>query len=382
MALGTATGYSGIMGAAKETAFRTPVNINTRIPITAEGLSDAIKLIEQETLMGYPGRDTLDAGPISVTGSVDTEVRFATANSGRTIFFGNDLLVALAMGACAWHAGSSTNILKLSDDLDKSATLALHKKIAIWEFVSCFFKGFKFSGKAGEIWKTSFDTVAYKLMRGDPSSGSQQNKQAQFNALSVTAGKRGLFGDSTFILAPVNTAWGGGESNFRIGLNEFSLNYESGLTDPEFSTPDAAGGHTDANLTIQPVRGGFRKCELEFSLPRYQDLSGGALQWGSQLLAWKDTQAPLQLLGTIQPSGDSTRIIKAMCPYLVITAVDAAISGPAPASMKVKATLLRGAGRNTVVTDAAGSSIAEEFQLEFKNSNNAASEYGRNAAIF
>ncbi|MBK6767422.1 MAG: hypothetical protein IPG71_14365 [bacterium] len=118
-------------------------------------------------------------------------------------------------------------------------------------------------------------------------------------------------------------------------------------------------------------------------MPRYQDLSGGAYLWGSQLLAWKDAQTfPLQLVGIIQPSGDSTRIVKAMCPYLLITSIDAAIGGPAPASMKVKASLLRGAGRNTVVTDAAGSSIAEEFQLEFKNSNNTSAEYGRNAAIF
>lgn len=379
MAVGTATGYSGIMGAVKEATFRTPVNINTRIPVISESISDAIKMIEQETLMGYPGRDILDAGPISVTGSVDTEIRYATANSGRTIFFGNDLLVALSMGACTWHAGSSTNILKLNDDQDKFGTIAIHKKIAIWEFVSCFFKGFKFSGKAGEIWKTSFDTVAYKVTRGDPSSGGQQNKQAQFDALSITAGKRALFGDSIFQLAPVNTAM---DTTHRVGLGEFSLNYESGLTDPEFSTPDAAGGHTDPSLTIQPVRGGFRKCELEFTLPRYQDLTGGAYQWGSQLLAWKDAQTPLQLVGTIQPSGDSTRIVKAMCPYLLITSVDAAIGGPAPASMKVKASLLRGAGRNTVVTDAAGSSIAEEFQMEFKNSNNTSAEYGRNAAIF
>jgi len=382
MSTGVSTGYSGIMGAAKETTFRTPESIDTRIPIIDETLIDEVKRIEDESLTGKPGRNILDAGPKSVAGSITTGVRYPTANSGRTIFFGNDLPIALAMGSCSWHAGSSTNILKLSDDIEKFATIPIHKKIMIWEFISCFFKGFKLSAKTGEIWKTTFDVVAYDLTRGDPSSGSQQNKQAQFDALDIEHANRALHGDSTFILAPVNTAWGGSEGDYRIGFNDFTIDYKSGLTDPEFSTPDSSSGHTDANLTIQPVRGDFRGNEVTFAMPRYQNLAGGAYQWGSQLYAWRDAETPLQMLCTIQPSGDSTRIVKVMLPYMIITDLDSPTKGPQPNTITGKAKLMRGAGRNTVLVDANSDSIAEEFQMEFKNSNDSASEYGRNAAIY
>lgn len=382
MAEGTSTGYSGIMGAAKETTFRTPVSINTRIPVIDENLIDEINRIEDDSLTGKPGRQFLDAGPISVKGSINTQVRYPTANGGRTIFFGNDLLIALAMGSCSWHAGSSTNILKLSDDIDKFATIPIHKKIMIWEFISCFFKGFKLSVKSGEIWKTSLDVVAYNLNRGDPTTGTQQNKQTQFDALNIEDARRVLFGDSTWILAPVNIAWGGTESAYRIGFNDFSLNYDSGLTDSEFTSPDASSGHTNANLTIQPVRGAKRNNEIEFTMLRYHNLTGGAYQWATQLFAWRNAETPLQMLCTIHPSEDSTRIVKVMIPYMIITELDAPAKDSSPIQVKGKAKLLRGGGRNIVLLDAAGSSIAEEFQLEFKNSNNTSAEYGRNAAIF
>jgi hypothetical protein len=382
----TGLGYPSIMGAARQGTggkWGYPVAVTDRIPwLGNDSLQELINKIEDETLIGKAGRTQLDFGTRPVSGSFNTEMRY-TQKSG-AFFCGTDLLLALAMGAAPTYA-SSFNILKLSEEITEPCTLAVQKTVSIWEFDSCFFKGFKLSGKASDHLRCSFDVNAYRLRCGTVAGTPVGfvNGTAQMAALAASGGKRVLFGD---IKARIRDIAGGvlGDT-YRLGVGEFTLDYNSNLSEPEFSSPDsdlavgAAAYHGDANYptyyTIPFVRAGKRVVGLELKLLRYS--TGGIRNWATQLETWKNAGTPLAMDMVFSIDSDA-RNFALLMPALLITDLQSPVSGASPIATTIKCELARGASYgNTTMLDANSATIPEEFCLQIKNSAD-----GRTAAIW
>lgn len=360
--MATGIGYPAVMGAGKETTYRTGVAMTDRIPYLSESLSEQIAMIEDDVLIGTAGRNALDKGPISLTGKINTELRY-TQKSGSS-FCGVDLLLALSMAGTHTYA-STVNTLKLGESPAVFATVALAKQVAYWEYLSCYFEGFDLSGKVGEHLKVDFDTVAYNLLRTGTTNGA-----TQFSNLAASGGKRVLFGDMTFRLGDTADALASGDN---IGLKDFKLTLKNNLTGPQFSSPDNSATHTNGLLTIQPHRNGFREVMLEFTLPRYE--SSG---WGTQLETWKAAGTALQFKG-LSSIDSAAKRFELNCPHVIIEDIQSPVSGPEVIETKVKCRVLRGvAVPNTVMLLIDGSTtVTEEFVIEMKNSTD-----GRTAVVY
>lgn len=360
--MATGLGYPAVMGAAKETTFRTAVAMTDRIPYLSETLSEQIAMIEDESLIGTAGRNALDKGPTSLTGKIMTELRY-TQKSG-SYFCGSDLLLALAMGGTHTYA-STVNTLKLGDALSAFATIALNKQVAYWEFISTYLNGFDLHSKTGDFVHVDFDAIAYNLLRSGTTNGA-----TQFSNLAVSGGKRVLFGDLTFRLGDTTDALASGDN---IGLKDFKLSLKNNLTPPQFSTPDNATSHTDGYLTIQPQRNGFREVMLEFTLPRYE--SSG---WGTTLETWKAAKTALQFYGFTSIDSAAKRFWL-HCPHLIIEDIQSPVSGPEVIETKVKARLLRGAAipNSVMLLNDGSTTVTDEFVIELKNSTD-----GRTAVVY
>lgn len=374
------SGYADNLGSAIEAAspgWGSPATINNRIPYKSETLSDVIAMIEDRSLRGIAGHDALDLGEKSVTGEVVTDIRY-TLKSG-SYFCGSDLWLSAAMGgAPAYNSGVNTMFLAASPS--RPVTIAINKQVSIWEFISCMFGGFKISGKVGAELEVAFKVIAYNLLR----TGTT-NSASNFTALAANGGKRVLFADITtdsartgsFRIGDIANALADGD---RIGISDFSLDYNAGLTDSEFCTPDnnitvGAGVHSDARLTLQPERNKRREVTLDFTIPRYRT---------DQFFAWMNAGTELQC--DITTSIDSAaRTFKILMPYLKIVDVKADTKDEGMIPVPVKAKLLYQGGtssatlHNDYMTNSVPTTnkIPEEFQIEIKNSAD-----GRTAAIW
>jgi hypothetical protein len=371
-------GYPFICGAGIEAAspgWGTAVNMTDRIPVTKETLTAAIKQIEDDTLRGISGKDALSNGEISVSGNIECDMRY-TLKSG-AYFCGSDLLLSAAMGG-APAINSNISTLFLTESPTRPVTIAMDKKVGIWEFESVMFKGFKLSWKVGTPLMLSLDAIAHRVLL----TGTE-NEAAQFTALAANGGKRILFGDTTFRLGDLANALAAGDA---IGISEATLTYEGNMSDPEFSSPDygttvGAGTHGDnatthsPNLTLPVVRNGKRDVTLELTCPRYMS---------NQLFTWRDAGTELQF--DAKTSIDSVaRTSSVLVPRLMLVDVQAPTDGPQLTQIKVKAKVLynggstSGSGANIYMINSVPTTnkIPEEFQVEILNSTD-----GRTAAVW
>ncbi len=377
--MGLGAGYPLICGSVIEAAspgWGTAATITNRIPVNKETLTEAIKMIEDMSLRGLAGQDALDLGEIGVTGEIETDLRY-TLKSGN-FFCGSDLWLAAAMGGSPLINASYVSTLLHTESPTRPVTIVFDKKVSYWEFVSCMFKGFKISGKVGEELKVSFPVVCHRLLRTGTTNGA-----TQFTNLAANGGKRVLFPDLTFRIGDAANALAAGDA---LGINEFTLDFNSNLSDPEYSTPDyattvGAGTHGDnatthaQRLTLQPARNGKRTVMLDFTLPRYQS---------DALSAWCEAGTELQV--DIKSSIDSAaRTFSILCPRVKLEKVDAPVDSPAMFPVKVKARLLYNGGtssatlHNDYMTNSVTTTnkIPDEFQIELLNSTD-----GRTAVIW
>lgn len=369
-------GYPFICGSDIESVHGTAVTVKNRVPVRKESLTDAIKLLADDTLRGLAGHDTLDLAEISVAGDVETDVRYTLRNG--SFFCGSDLWLSLAMGGAPAFNNSISTLL-LSESPSRPATIAFDKQVSYWEFVSCMFKGFKLLFKVGEPLTASFPLVAHRLLRTGTTNGA-----AQFNALAANGGKRVLGSDVTFRLGAISG--GALAAAHAIGLSDATLDYNAGMSDPEFSSPDAGvavGGGTHGDntttrsqrLTLPVVRNDRRSVLLEFNAPRYLS---------NQLFTWRDAATELQF-DAATSIDSAARTFRLLVPRLILESVDANVDGPGIIPVKCKARCLfnggtsSGGGVNSVMTNSVPTTnkIPEEFQLELKNSAD-----GRTAAIW
>lgn len=374
MAIGA--GYPFICGAGVESVWGTAVVMTDRIPVLKESLTDAIKMIEDASLRGFAGHDALDLGTIDVKGSLSTDLRY-TQKSG-TFFCGSDMLLSIAMGG-APVINSNVMTLFLAESPAKYITLAMDKKVSYWEFESCALNGFKIDMKVDEPVMLDFPVIAHRVLRAGTTNGA-----TQFTNLAASGGKRVLFGDIRFRMDSIaNGALTDADS---IGIGECSLNYESALSESQYSSPDASvtvggGVHGDnatthsSLLTLPVVRNGRRKVTLEFTAPRYTT---------DTFITWRDAGTEVQL--DAKSSIDSAaRTFSLLIPRIKIESVEVNVDSAEIMPIKIKATCLynggtsSGGGVNAVMTNSVPSTnkIPEEFQIELKNTTD-----GRTAVIW
>ena len=361
--MATGLGYPAVMGAGKETTFRTAVNMTDRISYLSESLSEQIGWVRDDVISGSAGRSGMDIETFSVSGQIQTETRYSQKSG--TYFSGNDLLLAVAMGGL--HSEKSANVISylLGEGTAPHCTIAVQKTVAIWEAISTHLSGFTLSMKPGDFLHADFDAIAYKILK----TGTE-NEAAQFTALAASGGKRVLFGDFTFRINTIAAALDSGDN---IGLSDFKLTFKNNLSEPTFSTPDVDATHTEARYTIEPVYNGFRECSVEFKLPRY--LTGGVTNWATQLETWKAAATPLQLSGEASIDAGA-KTFKLLMPHLIIEDIQTPVAGPQALETTVKAKLFRGASAaNTymLLSDAA-TAIVDEFVIEMKNTTDGRTE--------
>lgn len=372
-------GYPSVCGAGIEAAspgYGTAVAMTDRIPVESESLSQAIKMIEDQTLRGLAGHDVLDLGDISIEGSIKTDLRY-TLKSG-SYFCGVDLLLSAAMGAAPVINSSITTLLHAANPT-RPVTIAFDKQVAYWEFISSMLKGFTLDMKAGEAVKCEFPLIAHRLIRTGTTNGS-----AQFAALAANGGKRVLFSDLTFRLGDLSDALAAGDA---IGLSECKFEFDGNMTPPTFCSPDyattvGAGTHGDnttthsPRLTLKPVRNGKKKVKLSFTAPRYI---------ADTLNTWLEAKTALQF--DAKSSIDTAaRTFSLLCPLVYLTKVDIPIEGEQATQVKVEAVCMMNGGTTTAASGTndymttsipTTNNIPDEFAIEMKNSAD-----GRTAAIW
>jgi len=360
--MATGIGYLTICGAAKEGTYRTSVAANNRLPLLGgESITDTVEHLASEALEGKSGLRAYDLGMKTIAGSIPLDLVYDQKVTGTSDkFVGIGLPLAIAMGTCAWGSVGSVNVLSLIESPTVPMTLAfLQRTDSVREASSCFAKSFKISGKAGEPAKLELDFIAYNLLRG----AALTNTAAVLNALPTVTAPRCLFSDMTFkiatdfadVLAAAD----------QIAISDFTLSYNAGMSDSQFATIENTG-HTAANLTLQPVRAGFRTLDLEFTLPRHTvDTYAAAFVAGT----------PYQAQITFT-SGSNT--IKIYLPYLIIEAPTAPTASAGIIEEKIKMRALRGddynAGAGNVVMLLADgeTAVTEEIVIELKNERTAA----------
>lgn len=338
-------GTKTIMGAVKETTFRTRVAVIEKLPIYSEGIEFDFTDVMHEYLYGGAGSQGSTRVMESVTGSVEMTVPYTVKSSSK--FVSASLPIALGMGASAFANGG--NQITFTDDLNVFGTFAWdkgHHASKVWQADSCYVNSFTLACSAGEAMTLSCDLVAYNL-----AIDATTNNVSGLAALPTDAGDLVLFSDFDFRIGDQAGALGSSDS---IGINSFSISVNNNLTDSEQSTPDNASSHTDSKKTIQPVRNGFREVTLEIGLPRYS---------ADTFVDFLNNQTNLQatLLGTQPTSSEEFDII---FPNLKVESVSAPVGGTGVIAQTVT---MRALVRNSAsdVTFANGSSTdAGEMWIE------------------
>ena len=193
-----------------------------------------------------------DQGEIKAEGSLEAYLRYDSL----------DLLIALVMGATGGapvQQGATTayaqSFIAANDRDGLFATLALYKKVNVFEYPSAKFMGFTIKGEMGQPAEISFDVGA-----DDEDPASVINDLASFaNVTYFETSHRVLMSQAEFRMNALSgAALGGGDvikpSAFELS---FKLPLEGALK---------AGG---ANKIDEPVGTGVPEVSLKLTFPRY-----------------------------------------------------------------------------------------------------------------
>ena len=306
----TGIGTKTIMGASKETTFRTRVAVTEKLPIYSEGIEFDFTDVMHEYLYGGAGSQGAQRVFEAVAGSVEMTVPY-TVKSGSN-FISASLPIALGMGSCAFDSGQGSNQITFKDNLDVFGTFAWdkgHHASSVWQADSCYVNSFTLSCSAGEAMTCSSDVIAYSL-----AIDGTTNNVSGLAALPSSGADLVIFSDFEFRIGDQAGALASAD---KVGINSFSISVSNNLSDPEQSTPDNASSHTAIKKTIQPVRNGFREVTFEISLPRYN--SDAFVDWLNN-----QTHLPATLLANPPASSEEFDII---FPNLVVESVSAPVGG-------------------------------------------------------
>ncbi len=357
--MGTGLGIKGIMGLAKQAAYITGVDATDKVPFLSESME-----LQNENLMHeylYGGAATPDTQRVfqPAGGSIECVIPY-TQKSGAA-YVSSTLLIALAMGGAAWHAGSSSNLISFVDDLDVSGTMAFDKGMSstnTWEFIGCMINSLTIAGNAGEFVTLSVESQASQFAFSGPTGNTPTELQALPTDLPVLV----MFSDLTF---RIGDQAGALASTDNCAISSFSLVCNNNLTDAQQATPDDTNcldyAHTDPLAPIKPARNGFRETTLEITIPRYE---------GDEYLTFESAETRLQAsLSFADPSGTGY-LFNIFLPHLKILKVSAPVQGPEAIEQTVSFRVLK-INADSDVTFTGGTAITGEMGIETKDERDA-----------
>jgi hypothetical protein len=354
-------GFASILGMRAQSAYRTALVANNKVPFISEGIIGEYERILDESLEGNAGYSANDQGGKIIQGPLKVALRYDLKDG--TNFVGTDLLIYMAMGTATWDTVNSSNQIKLAETLEVYATLAFLKgdigTNALWEFVGGIARKMIISGKFGgndSAIRADFDWLCYN----DPRS-STVNSNTDLTGLPTVEPHRLIFGDMVFRIADIADALAAGDKKM---ITDFKLDLDNNCSAPEFGTAENTG-HTDDSLIIQPNRNGFRTVKFSFTIPRYDvDTYFNAMVNGTHLQA--------DLVFTF-----SSYKIAIYIPNMVVTKCEAPIPGPSIIPSTVECQCLRGNAYNYGVGNTYmkfldnSTTIAQEIGIETKNGRTA-----------
>lgn len=369
-------GYASTLGFIKEATYRTrPGNPTLRLPFTSESISEKIELLKGEILHGRAGEEWADLGDIAVSGSINTDFTFTRKD---TTFFGVDLLLAAVMGEPTY--ASSVTYLKVLDGQQISLTGAIDKGVSVWEWLGTTINGFKLNVSKGKVMSVEFPATVHAVVDPGTTTSATLTALADYPVNRLTHGMTKFrIGDLADALAGTLTTNGADD----IGLSDFTLEVDLGMTSGEYATPDYGSGMgtADRRKIIQPVPV-IRKVTVTGKCPRYLSTAPQ-----SSMLAWyrAGTEIQMDLRGSPDATYGSTQLLQIHLPRLKLEEAGANVAGAGPLEFGFKATALRnggttaGSGRNIYMVDAAGSKIPEQLEITITDST---PTYSRTAKIW
>ena len=350
--MATGKGFTSQMALGIEAAYRGVVTVDELIPYITESMTHEYVDIPNEVLDGHGGRKLSDRGGKMVRGSFDVDVVVDEIAGDK---YGIEALLLATMGSASMVATRTQ--YTIINTLATYLTIALNDEVSVTEYISCKFTGLTYNVSMGVTPRITFRFIAYnRLITGQ---AGITNTAGDITGLSPTNDDpvKHIFdkghcvfriGDDTNILADGD----------RMTISNFTLDFDRNLSEPTFATR-AHTGHTDAELTLEPIEDGFRTNSLTFDVPHYD---------ADTYQDWWDDEELLQLdLKFLR----STMEHNIYVPSLQIKNVSAPIDGPGLIVQTVTAEFARQEGVIQEFTDGV-TVIGEEFGIEIKSNRAAA----------
>jgi hypothetical protein len=285
----------------KASAWETPVACGANDGVLL--LFDTLKKVVEspsDNSLGLPYAEERDQGEIKVEGSLPACLRYD----------GLDVLIALAMGnaGAPTQQGSTSayaNTIKLKDDIDGLfATLAVNKKVNVFEYPSVKVMGFTIKGKTGKPVE-----VEFYVMADDEDFNSSTNDLTSFaNVTYPEKENRALMSQGVFRL---NDQSGSTLSDGdKVYPSAFELSFKRKLKG------EYVVGNT--NKIDEPTNMDLPEVRLMLTFPRYT-----ATTYLSALGA--DTRKKMDIVFTGTPIEDTyCRTLKLQFPHLALLNAEAA----------------------------------------------------------
>lgn len=346
--MSTGQGYASRAAIGIESTWGTGVAVTELLAITNESIAKTIAQLFSEYLDGTAGQRRLINTSQSIVGNLNSEAVWDEITGGT---IGIERIVKGILGASARDAVNSLNQYTVSDSASNKFTIAFNKQVSVWEAQGCKLNTLKISGSAGQKIMMEAGVICKNLLRtGD---AGIVNAAAAITGIAPSIIPTNITFDMLdFRIGDQTDALVAGDG---IKIESFELNISNNFSEPQFSSVDA--NHSDATLTLEPLRNGRRSVELSFVLPRYE--SDNVFTWLKNATA---LQAQLKFasgsyqfnifLPNIKMAGD----------------LSAPITGAELMKLNAKIIALRNAGTNTFMTLTDATAIVEEIAIECRSS--------------
>lgn len=264
----------GAAGHAAKVGYREAAGWNTAfqqanqiVPFISEGLTAEYDQLRSQALIGEAASHEFFNGHQKVAGNLDWELDYD--NLG---------LLKYAFGA------ESAGVFSLANDLSAGFHLEIDKITKRYRFGTCYFNSLTISGEAGSTdpIKCSGNVVSRNVTRSDtafPSLTDSPNRAYWPHTDYL------YLGDQANALT----------SDDEIAIKSWELSLENNLQVDAIDT-------SDPDYVLSPLRNGFRKVTLKFSLARVNT------DTASLLPGWKDEATRLQGILRLANGSDSILI--------------------------------------------------------------------------
>lgn len=296
------------------------------VPVTV-GASDALLLTSEritrsrehlpDDSAGQPFHAAADQGLITCGGDISAYLRYQ----------GLETLLAMALGQAGVpvqqdETSAWLHTLAAAPDVDGLfGTLVFYKGFSVHQYAGCKVDGFTIEGSAGQPLTVSFNLICDDL---SINTDSGANTAAALAALAAPpAGNRVLFRQGRFLIN--DAAAGALSESDAVAPSRFSLSFKRGL----------AGDHLAGSDTIaEPLSAGFPELSLSLEFPTYTS-DTFLHDLGSDV----HKKLMISFTGSEIESGQHYRLELVM-PQVVLTNVEAAVSGAGKITHPVTASLL------------------------------------------